>query len=152
VQKILPSDISWMQSNLGISDVSIQIIARTEEKYWIINVARDWQEGNAHFHCPLDYNYIPATELVSISDRISELHRDRPEHPVVVHCIDGQERSPLAVAFHLWRQREDFDLNEKDQLLEIYEQMKEVRPTIIDRTNWVDFSSLLEEEEDDEND
>lgn len=55
---------------------------------------------------------------------------DKAKRPVLVHCRQGVERSPLAVAWHLTKTGMSMD--------DAYTLIKEKRPYIIDRRNWLE--------------
>lgn len=64
-------------------------------------------------------------------DTVADIIRTHIDHgPVVIHCNGGVDRSPLVVAWYLFRQR-NMSLNEA------YALIKEKRHIVVDRTGWL---------------
>lgn len=51
--------------------------------------------------------------------------------PLIVHCVGGVERSPLAVAWYLWVTAA------YPSLETAYEYLKRIRPVVVDRRQWI---------------
>lgn len=128
------NDISWVTPNIGISDASVSSLpfdnlTLLRKECFVINVAHDF-EGEVPWYdvkIPLGYEHIRPTQLDMIASIIDLCLKKRPF--VIVHCIAGEERSPLAVAWYL--------MTKGMPMKNAMALVMDTRSVAVDRTNWI---------------
>lgn len=111
-------------------------------KYFVINVADPCENTDADVWIPLAFQYsvgdpitIPVARLDLVAGAINYgLNKGKI---VIVHCTAGIERSPLAVMWFLCTFA-NMGMNQA------FEEVKKIRPQIVDRRNWIKYDSLEE--------
>lgn len=141
-------------SNLYLSDISVYITPFDEDtlqrdKTCIISVVDDIEEfrplGVTTYNSddvviPLPYHRIKPSKLDLVAEIITTALYAYDN--VIVHCVDGIDRSPLAIAWFM----EGINLGtaSKERTLvalpHAYAIIRKIRPVVIDRSDWVDWS------------
>ena len=99
-----------VKDNLAISDAIMAHTKCPSSRYFVLNVASDLSNPYADVEYPLYYEIVMKSDLEKLSDMIKE-QRDSGKI-AIVHCIGGEERSPLVVAYHMVKTKEAKDLEE----------------------------------------
>ena len=124
--------VSWVTPRLAVTDVNGALDMHEESDCYIINVARE-------IDSPCDYKLpvAPFThgpeQVRAALDTLAEVIHDQLEgtdNKVVVHCFAGMERSVLACVWYLCK-------HQGMNMDEAYETVREVRPVVLDRREWV---------------
>ena len=98
-------EITWIGSNLGITDDVGGLEATQTGEFTVINVGEENRNPKADILAPLPWFSIDKNLLDKLSTVIEEIIRDNttPKARVIVHDVFGMERSGLVVAWTISR-------------------------------------------------
>lgn len=122
-------EIFWVTPRLGIADAQNGIYAANTGHLTVANVAGEVDNPKANVQLPLLPFACEKSKLDFLTNWINHWIHNEPGR-LVVHCFHGLDRSPLVIAWYLYRFR-DMTLDEA------YEKIRLVRPTVNDRRDWV---------------
>ena len=116
-----------------MSDVKLFIRNKPEGEILCVLPTRPITEPLRAFHIPIEVEQkcfvkVPEEQLLHTFRFINRVLKEKND--LLIHCMAGQERSPLVVAFYLSN-------NFGTTLNEAYKIIKKIRPQIYDRSDWI---------------
>ena len=98
-------DITWIGSNLGMTDDKGGLEATQTGEYTVINVGDEARNPKADIIASLPWFNIEPRLLDKLSTVIEEIVKENkgPKSKVVVHDVFGMERSGLVIAWTIHR-------------------------------------------------
>ena len=126
---VLSPQISWITPRLGIADGHSGILAAQDASIKVVNVAQEVTNPNASITSLISAGTVDMFQLDFLSNWINWWLKTQ-EGRIVIHCLLGEDRSPLVLAWYFHRHR-------NLSLDEAYEKIKEIRPQVNDRRNWL---------------
>jgi len=122
--------IHWVTPRIGIAeDAENGILAGETGEFTIVNVAGEINNPNSNVGLPLIPEQCEKNKLDFLTNWINYWIKSENGR-LVVHCRYGMDRSPLVVAWYLFRFR-------NMTLDEAYQKIRNVHPKINDRRDWV---------------
>lgn len=122
--------ISWVTPRIGIAeDADNGIAAGGTGEFTVINVAGEINNPHSNVGLPLVPEQCEKNKLDFLTNWINRWIKSESGR-LVIHCRYGMDRSPLVVAWYLYRFR-DMTLDEA------YQKIRNVHPKANDRRDWV---------------
>lgn len=122
-------EISWVTPRIGITDAKNGQLAVKLANVTVINVAAEVKNEAANISLPLFPMACEKNKLDFLANYINYWIRTKSGR-LVVHCLRGEDRSPLVVAWY-FHQFRDMTLDEA------YSKIKEKRPQVNNRRDWI---------------
>jgi len=122
-------EIAWVTPRLGIADGPNGTYAANSGQFTVANVAGEIDNPKANVQLALLPFACEKGKLDFLTNWIDRWIHTEPGR-LIVHCLHGEDRSPLVVAWYLYRFR-DMTMDEA------YEKIRLVRPTANDRRDWI---------------
>jgi len=116
-----------------MTDVKIFVRNIPEGEILCVLPTRPLNEPIRAFQIPIEVEddnivRVPEEQLLHTFRFINRVLKEKND--LLVHCMAGQERSPLVIAFYL---ANNFGLTLNDA----YKKIKKIRPQIYDRSDWI---------------
>ena len=126
--------ITWIGSNLGITNDRGGLEATQTGEYTVINVGEEKKNPKADIIASLPYYDIPENLLNKISTVISEIVKENngPKSKVIIHDEYGIERSGLVAAWTIHK-------TNGITLDEAYTKIQEKNKKVVNYSNWVKY-------------
>ena len=131
-------EITWIGSNLGITDDVGGLEATQSGEFTVINVGEPRRNPIADVLAELPLFNIKAELLNKLADVIENIVKDNsgPKCRVVIHDLYGIERSGLVAAWTVHRAN-------GITLDEAYEKIKEKNNKIVNYSNWIRREEII---------
>jgi|TARA_Y100000310_G_scaffold94852_1_gene92613 protein-tyrosine phosphatase len=131
-------EITWIGSNLGITDDVGGLEATQTGEFTVINVGEENRNPKADILAPLPWFSVDKNLLDKLSTVIEEIIRDNttPKARVIVHDVFGMERSGLVVAWTISRAN-------GISLDDAYAKVQDKKKNIVNYSNWIKREELI---------
>jgi len=123
--------LSWVTPRLAVTDMYGALSVCGEPGIYVINTA-DEITTPCNFKLPVAPHEGPEAVRETLDVLADVIHEqmESTENNVVVHCFAGMERSVLTCVWYLCK-------HQGMNMDEAYETVREVRPVVLDRREWV---------------
>jgi len=131
-------DITWIGSNLGMTDDKGGLEATQTGEYTVINVGDEERNPKADIIASLPWFNIESRLLDKLSTVIEEIVKENKglKSKVVVHDVFGMERSGLVIAWTIHRAN-------GVTLDEAYAKVQEKNKKVINYSNWIKRNDII---------
>jgi len=131
-------EITWIGSNLGITDDVGGLEATQSGEFTVINVGEENRNPKADILAPLPWFNIDKNLLDKLSTVIEEIIRENktPKARVVVHDMFGMERSGLVIAWTISKAN-------GISLDAAYEKVKDKKKSVVNYSHWIKREDII---------